>query len=102
VVAWERIPVKESGEPEDDLMAVPDWTNEILSPDQQATRVIENILHCLAHGCQLGWLIDPDDYSILVFLPSREPQVFRGDRVLPVLAGMDLVLTAHKYLNGCR
>ena len=40
--------------------AHPDWTIEILSPEQSSTRVVSNILHCIDHGCQLGWLIDPE------------------------------------------
>jgi Uma2 family endonuclease len=94
VIGWERIAVNASGEPEDNFMAAPDWTIEILSPDQKVTRVMDNILHCLTHGCRLGWMVDPDDYAIFGFTPQREPEVFRGDRVLPLLAGVDLTLTA--------
>lgn len=69
VVAWDQIPLKETGEPEDDFLAAPNWSIEILSPDQKANRVIDNLLHCLQNGCKLGWLIDPDDYSVLIFAP---------------------------------
>nr|WP_041393399.1 hypothetical protein [Pleurocapsa sp. PCC 7327] len=27
-------------------------------------RAIDNILHCLKHGSKLGWMLDPDDYSV--------------------------------------
>jgi Uma2 family endonuclease len=94
VIAWERIAVNASGEPEDNFTAAPDWTIEILSPAQKVTRVMDNILHCLTHGCRSSWMVDPDDYAIFGFTPQREPEVFRGDRVLPVLAGVDLTLTA--------
>jgi Uma2 family endonuclease len=94
VVAWNRIPLKETGEPEDDFLAAPDWSIEILSPDQKANRVIDNLLHCLQNGCELGWLIDPDDYSILIFAPQQEPKVSRGDQLLHVLPGIDLALNA--------
>jgi Uma2 family endonuclease len=93
VVAWERIPVNALGEPEDNFMAAPDWTIEILSPDQKATRVMDNILHCLAYGCRLGWMIDPDDYAIFAFAPQREPEILRGNQVLPMLDGIELSLT---------
>jgi len=43
-------------------------TVEILSPDQNATKVISNILHCLKYGTQLGWFIDRGAISVL---PSR-------------------------------
>jgi Uma2 family endonuclease len=96
VVAWERIPVNAVGEPEDNFLAAPDWSIEILSPDQQANRVIDNLLHCLRQGCQLGWMLDPDDYSVLVFAPKQEPTVCRGDARLPVLAGVDWAITAEQ------
>ncbi|MEN9227009.1 MAG: Uma2 family endonuclease [Thermostichus sp. HHBFW_bins_43] len=94
VVAWNRIPVDETGEPEDDFLAAPDWSIEILSPDQKANRVIDNLLHCIKHGCRLGWMIDPDDDSVLTFTPHQEPDVCRGDRQLPMLEGVHLQLTA--------
>ncbi len=102
IVAWERIPVNDLGEPEDNFMAAPDWTIEILSPDQKATRVIDNILHCLGHGCRLGWLLDPDDYSVLVFRPGREPVLLRGEQELPVLEGLALELTVDQVFGWLR
>lgn len=108
VVAWNRIPLDEEGEPEDKFVEPPDWTIEILSPEQNANRVIDNILHCLRHGCQLGWLIDPDERSILTFRPKQEPEVHRGsdcprgtgkaDR-LQVLEGIELELTADQVFG---
>ena len=94
VVAWSRIPLNEAGEPEDNFLEAPNWTIEILSPEQKATRVIDNILHCLQHGCQIGWLIDPDDYSVLIFAPHQEPIICRGDAQLRSLDGVNLTLTA--------
>ena len=94
VLAWSRISLNEAGEPEDNFLEAPDWTIEILSPEQKATRVIDNILHCLQHGCQLGWLIDPDDYSVLIFAPHQEPIVCRDDAQLRSLDGVNLTLTA--------
>lgn len=96
VIAWDRIQINEAGEPEDDFTEAPDWTIEILSPDQKATRVIDNILYCLRHGSKLGWMLDPDDYSILIFSPHQEPEVCRGVRQLMVLQGIELVLTAEQ------
>jgi len=59
--------------------------------------VIDNLLHCLRHGCKLGWLIDPDDYSVLTFTPQYEPDICRGDRQLPVLEGVNLEVTAAQF-----
>jgi Uma2 family endonuclease len=44
----------------------PDWTIEILSPDQDYRKVAKNISHCLDHGCQMGWLIDPEEKTVAV------------------------------------
>ncbi len=63
----------------------PDWTIEILSPDQSQTKVTKNILHCLKHGTQIGWLIDPDEQTVFVFRPKQEIEVFdKLDAVLPM------------------
>jgi Uma2 family endonuclease len=99
VIAWSRIKVNEIGEPEDDFTEPPDWTIEILSPDQKVNRVIDNILHCLKHGSQLGWMLDPDDYSVLTFIPQQEPEVYRGDRQLKAIAGVQLALTPQQIFE---
>lgn len=96
VVAWDRIAVNEVGEPEDNFIEAPAWAIEILSPAQKATRVIDNLLHCIKHGSQLGWMIDPDDYSVLILAPQQEPIVCRGNNPLTVLDGVQLALTAEQ------
>jgi Uma2 family endonuclease len=94
VLNWDRLEFDDRGEPVDDVVIAPDWTIEILSPGQQSNRVIGNILHCLEYGCQLGWLLDPDDRSILIVTPDRQIQVLADDRILPILANIPLSLTA--------
>jgi Uma2 family endonuclease len=65
----------------------PDWTIEILSPEQSTTRVLKNINHCLAHGTQMGWLIDPNDRSVFVCMPDRTFQIIdEPTAILPVPA----------------
>lgn len=96
VVAWNRIQVNAAGEPEDNFLEPPDWSIEILSPDQRANWVLDNLLHCIKHGCQLGWLINPDDYSVLIFAPQREPIFCRGASQLQALSEVDLELTAEQ------
>jgi Uma2 family endonuclease len=76
VFVWDRIPRKENGGVANAFNLAPDWTIEILSPDQSQIKVTKNILHCLHHGTQLGWLIDPKDQTVLVFIPDQLPQVF--------------------------
>lgn len=99
IFLWEHIAFSQAGEVPDNFTKTPDWTIEILSPEQKPNKVIGNILHCLSHGCQLGWFIDPDDSSILVFLPERQPQLLQGSDRLPVLNSVELDLTASKVFS---
>lgn len=95
VFRWERIPFDANGEVANIFGTYPDWTIEILSPDQTATKVIRNVLHCLKHGSQLGWLVDPEERVILVFRPEQLPIELVGDNVLPVLPNLALTLTVN-------
>ncbi len=94
VFLWERIPFDANGEVENTFEIYPDWMVEILSPEQKITLVIRNILHCLKHGSQLGWLIDPEERVILVFLLGQLPIELTGSDLLPVLLNLELNLTA--------
>lgn len=102
LLRWNRIEFDDDGEPVDDVLIAPDWTIEILSPEQSSNRVTGNILHCLRHGSQLGWLIDPDDRSVLIFLPNQQPQLSQGSDRVVVLDGIDLHLTAAQIFNWLR
>lgn len=96
VLRWEHIEFDQNGEPVDDVLVAPDWTIEILSPDQSSNRVAGNILHCLKYGCLLGWLIDPSDRSILVFQPKQQPELLHGTDNLLILNGIELQLTVEQ------
>jgi len=76
VFTWERIPRDNSGKVADRVLAAPDWTIEILSPDQNQTKVIRNILHCLNYSTQMGWLIDPNEELIFVYRSDRTIAIF--------------------------
>ncbi len=93
VFAWNRIPFDADGEVENSFEIYPDWTIEILSPEQNTTKVIRNILHCLKHGTQLGWLIDPDERLVLVFLLGQQPLEMIDSDTLPVPEFLQLQLT---------
>lgn len=85
VFTWDRIPRKDNGGIANIFQIAPDWTIEILSPDQSHTRVTRNILHCLDNGTQLGWLIDPSEQSIFAYYPKQQPEFFEdANDVLPV------------------
>jgi Uma2 family endonuclease len=81
-----RIPLDETGDIGDRFSIPPDWTIEILSPQQPQTRVIDNILFCLNSGTELGWLIDLDETTILVFRAGEQPQLKRNNDKLPSLS----------------
>jgi Uma2 family endonuclease len=66
VLQKNRIPRLANGKIANIFDVAPDWTIEILSPDQSTTRVLKNIQHCLNHGSQMGWLINPEDESVFV------------------------------------
>ncbi|MDC0833144.1 hypothetical protein AY599_17015 [Leptolyngbya valderiana BDU 20041] len=89
------IPVDESGRVSaKGIEFVPPWVVEILSPEQSSIQVTRKILFLLRCGTQLGWLIDPGEQVVLVFQPDGLPEEFVGETNLPMLAGVDLTLTA--------
>ncbi|MDJ0508887.1 MAG: Uma2 family endonuclease [Crocosphaera sp.] len=104
---WERIPVTEEGEIANQFNSFPDWIIEILSPNQKATKIIDNVLYCLQHGSQLGWLIEPDEKSIFVFQPQQTPKIYKAylstsqieQENLPSFDKIELELTANKIFS---
>lgn len=93
VFKWDNIAFTVDGDVPDNFENAPDWTIEILSPDQKPNKVIGNILHCLKYGTRLGWFLDPDDSSILVFEQGKQPVLLQGEDVLSVLLEIELTLT---------
>ncbi len=99
VIEQSKLPVDENG----DIISTgidfaPDWTIEILSPDQSQTKVT-GILHCLRHGTRLGWLIDPKERSVLVYQPDRLPDLLDAEDSLPVLEGLSLQLSVNQVFS---
>lgn len=85
VFTWDRIPRQSNGRIANVFNIQPDWTIEILSPNQGYLRVTKNILHCLDNGTRLGWLIDPQEQCVLVYFPKQQPAFFEAvTDVLPV------------------
>ena len=76
ILRGERITRDEKGEIANIFTLAPHWTIEILSPGQSQTKVTKNILHCLKHGTEMGWLIDPDEQTIFVYRPQQEVEVY--------------------------
>ena len=80
VFTWSHIPRDAGGAIANQFLITPDWVIEILSPDQSQTQVTKKILHCLKHGTQMGWLIDPEEQTIFVYKPDFSLQVFDMER----------------------
>ncbi|MEB3281270.1 MAG: Uma2 family endonuclease [Lyngbya sp.] len=100
VFEWANIPLDEEGEITNDVNIPPDWTIEILSPGQNTTRVINNILFCLKQGTKLGWLVDPKERLVLVFKPQQQPEVIEAEQILPVLEVLkDLQLSVNQLFS---
>jgi Uma2 family endonuclease len=82
---WQRIPRDPSGEVANAFELAPDWTIEILSPDQSQTPLVKNIIHCLKYGCQMGWLIDPSEATVFIYRPGAEVAIFdQAEAILPM------------------
>jgi Uma2 family endonuclease len=76
VFKTDRIPRDPDSTVANDFDIAPDWTIEILSPDQSQTKVVKNIVHCLKNGTTIGWLIDPADRTIFAYYPNGTMKIF--------------------------
>lgn len=81
VFLWSRIPRKENGGVANVFSIAPNWTIEILSPDQSQTKVTKNILHCLKYGTQMGWLIDPEEQGVFVYWSDQAPTFYDEPKI---------------------
>ncbi|PSB08389.1 hypothetical protein C7B76_26540 [filamentous cyanobacterium CCP2] len=100
VVSNAQIPVDANGEIiSTGIEFAPPWIIEILSPEQNQTKVTRKILHSLRHGAQMGWLIDPDERVVLVYQCDRLPDEFAGDALLPCIKEITLPLTVEEMFS---
>jgi Uma2 family endonuclease len=76
VFVWEHIPRDDDGKVANVFAIAPDWTIEILSPDQSQSKVVVNILRCLDNGTEMGWLIDPAEEIVFVYMANQTIAVF--------------------------
>jgi Uma2 family endonuclease len=94
VILWDRIPRNPDRTVANVFAIAPDWTIEILSPEQRQTKVVKNIMHCLKYGTKMGWLIDPDEQTVFVYKPKQEVEIFDNasqQLLLPTFtAGLEL------------
>jgi Uma2 family endonuclease len=78
VFIWTRLPLNADGTIANSFTTHPDWTIEILSPDQSTHKVAKNIIQALNCGTQLGWLIDPSEQIVVAYQPNSTPQYFES------------------------
>jgi Uma2 family endonuclease len=76
VFTWEKIPRNPDGTIANIFNLPPDWMIEILSPEQSQTKLIKKIRHCLQHGTQICWLIDPEEKTIFVYQLKQDIEIF--------------------------
>ncbi|MBF2057644.1 MAG: Uma2 family endonuclease [Cyanobacterium sp. T60_A2020_053] len=85
VFTWAHLPVNDDGTISNQFLLPPDWVIEILSPDQYMGLVTKKIVHCLANGTQLGWLIDPQQKLIFTYTNNNHPLYFEEESdLIPV------------------
>lgn len=68
---------------------------EVRSPSDVLKKLKEKMEEYLANGCQLGWLIDPDNKQVHVYRPGQEVQVLENPQTVsgePELPGFVLDL----------
>lgn len=83
---WERI---DQNQRERFPPLCPEFVIEIRSPSDRLARLQDKMQEYVAHGTELGWLIDPIDRKVFVYRPESEvlvldnPETVSGDPVLP-------------------
>jgi Uma2 family endonuclease len=93
VFRWERMLFEPDGRLSKRFDRYPDWSIEILSPEQRRAKVLPKIINCCQQGTEIGWLIDPSEEAIWVVFPDRQIEIFTDDILLPVLSGIELNMT---------
>jgi Uma2 family endonuclease len=99
VMRWANIPFLENKRVANVAPIAPDWTIEILSPDQSPLRVMSKISAAITNGSELGWLISPAQDFIMVFQGDRFPEKMSGQDVLPVLDILNWRVTVDDVFN---
>jgi Uma2 family endonuclease len=100
VFSWQRIPKDEKGRIANRFETYPDWVIDILSPEQSANKVIRKIMFCLCQGTELGWLIDPEDESVMILKVNQFLEIKIEEKILPVLDSLkDLQLSVQEMFS---
>lgn len=99
VFRWERMLFEPDGRLAKRFDRCPDWSIEILSPEQRRSKVLPKIINCCQQGTELGWLIDPSEEAIWVVFPDKHIEIFTDDLQLPILSRIELSLTTSEIFD---
>ncbi len=99
VMRWANIPFLPNKRVANEALIAPDWTIEILSPNQSPLRVMSKINSAITNGSELGWLIAPAQDLIMVFQGDRFPEKMSGADILPVLDILNWQVTVDDVFN---
>ena len=94
-----NIPTTESGKIANRFEIHPDWVIEILSPEQPQKKVLTKLLHCSRHETELGWLLNPEEESVLAVFPGQKIEIYEDDDKLPILENINLELTVKEIFG---
>lgn len=61
---------------------------EVLSPNDRMGKMLKRIAKFLKKGVAMAWLLDPEDETLTIFMPNREPVVLERDEEV---AGLKLL-----------
>jgi Uma2 family endonuclease len=59
------------------LHLCPDFVIELKSSSDRLGKLKEKMREYMANGAQLGWLINPDNRSVIIYRPGVEPEIRR-------------------------
>lgn len=77
------------------LPLCPDFVIEVRSPTDRIAKLKEKMAEYVANGAKLGWLIEPDQRRVHVYLPDGRVEIFKNPQTIsgePVLPGFTLDL----------
>jgi Uma2 family endonuclease len=61
---------------------------EVMSPNDRMAKMLKRISKFLKKGVLMAWLLDPEDETLTIFMPGKEPIVLERDEDI---AGLKLL-----------
>ena len=103
VFRWDRIPFLADGRVANDFFEPPDIAVEIVSPEQSVNALVRRCIWYVDNGVRIALLIDPDDTSVIRFLPGQPPVVLHGDDPIDLSEVLvDFSLTVRELFDSLR